>query len=235
MSVPEVTWRFWHHPVGMMAGHPLAGTLSRQGGSHMQRTDLAYLLVGVATAAERRARAAVETSAHITAAVAAPAVAAFEATPLAAPVRRRAAAVTDPLIADGRDDRRARPAQRRGGVGRVTSDALDSRALDAAVDRVLSSGAARRVDHDRDQPSGDRPTARQHARQPRRAALRRVRLMDSRFLDEIDHPAGGERGASPDRRHVSTSPEVRAALSRADHGPRPGRDGRRACAHGDRG
>jgi hypothetical protein len=178
----------------------------------MQRTDLAYLLVGVATAAERRVVAAVETGAHITAAVAAPAVAAFEATPLAAPVRRRANAVTDPLVADGRSITELARRAAENAVGRVTSDALDSRALDAAVDRVLSSGAARRVmtvviNH----PATDELFAGflNGSGVDRKAAQvmgsRLVDQMTSRLLesDEFRHVL----------RHVMTSPEVRIALS----------------------
>jgi hypothetical protein len=183
----------------------------------MQRTDLAYLLVGVSAAAERRARAAVGTSAHITAAVAAPAVAAFEATPFAAPIRRRAAAFTDPLVTDGRA---IAGLARRGvedAVGQVTSDALDSRALDAAVDRVLSSGAARRVvtvviNHPATDellagvlngPGVDRISA---------------RVMDSRLLDQLTTRLLESNEFRQVLHHVMTSPEVRIALSQQTAG-----------------
>jgi hypothetical protein len=183
----------------------------------MQRTDLAYLLVGVATAAERRARAAVETTAHITAAVAAPAVAAFEATPLAAPARRRTAAVTDPLVTDGRSVVGMARRTVEHAVGRVTSDALDSRALDAAVDRVLSSGVARRVvtvvvNHPATDellagvlngPGVDRITA---------------QVMGSRLLDQMTTRLLESDEFRQVLRHVMTSPEVRIALSQQTAG-----------------
>jgi hypothetical protein len=183
----------------------------------MQRTDLAYLLIGVSSAAERRARAAVGTSAHITAALAAPAVAAFEATPLAAPVKRRAAAVTDPLIADGESIVALTRRSVEEAVGQITSDALDSRALDAAVDRVLSSGAARRVvtlviNH----PATDQLLV-NTLDSP--AGLRFAgRLMDSRFLDEIVSRLVESEELRRIVAHVSTSPEVRAALSQQTSG-----------------
>jgi hypothetical protein len=178
----------------------------------MQRTDLAYLLVGVATAAERRVVAAVETSAHITAAVAAPAVAAFEATPLAAPVRRRANAVTDPLVADGRSITELARRAAENAVGRVTSDALDSRALDAAVDRVLSSGAARRVmtvviNH----PATDEL----FAGFLNGSGVDRIsaQVMGSRLVDQMTTRLLESDEFRHVLRHVMTSPEVRIALS----------------------
>jgi hypothetical protein len=178
----------------------------------MQRTDLAYLLVGVATAAERRTRAAVETSVHITAAVAAPAVAAFEATPLAAPVRRRAAGITDPLVADGHTVVELARRAVEHAVGRVTSDTLDSRALDAAVDRVLSSGAARRVvtvvlNH----PATDELLA----GVLNGPAVDRIsaRVMDSRLLDQLTTRMLESNEFRHVLRHVMSSPEVRLALS----------------------
>jgi hypothetical protein len=183
----------------------------------VQRTDLAYLLVGVASVAERRARAAVETGVVISAAVAAPAVAAFEATPLAAPVRRRAVAVSDPLVADGRGVVGLVRGAVEGAVGRVLSDALDSRALDAAVDRVLSSGAARRVvtvvlNHPAtdalvgdllDGPGVDRISA---------------RVMQSRLVDQLTSRLLESEEFGLVLRHVMSSPEVRVALSQQTAG-----------------
>ena len=183
----------------------------------MQRTDLAYLFVGVATVAERRARAAIGTSAQITAAVAAPAVAAFEATPFAAPVRRRAAAVADPIVADGRAIVGLARQTVENTIGRVTSDALDSRALDAAVDRVLLSGAARRVvtvvvNHPAtdelladllDGPGVDRISA---------------RVMGSRLIDQLTSRLLESEEFRQVLRHVMTSPEVRVALSQQTAG-----------------
>jgi hypothetical protein len=183
----------------------------------MQRTDLAYLLVGAASAAERRARSAVETSAHITAVAARPAVAAFEATPLARPVRRRAAEVTDPLVTDGRATVGIVRRSIEEAIGRVTSDALDSRALDAAVDRVLSSGAARRVmtvviNHPATDeiiagvlngPGVDRITA---------------QVMGSRLLDQMTTRMLESDEFRHVLRHVMTSPEVRIALSQQTAG-----------------
>ena len=183
----------------------------------MQRSDLAYLLVGVSAATQRRARAAVATGGHITAAVAAPAVAAFEATPLAAPVKRRAAAVTDPLVTDGHTIVALVRRTLEQAAGQVTTDALDSRALDAAVERVLSSGAARRlvtivVNH----PATDQLLV-NTLDSP--AGLRFAdRLMESRFLDEI---VSGLLESEELRRivaHVSVLPEVRAALSQQTTG-----------------
>ena len=183
----------------------------------MQRTDLAYLLVGAASAAERRARSALETSAHITAVVARPAVAAFEATPLARPVRRRAAEVADPLVSDGRATVGVVRLAIEEAIGRVTSDALDSRALDAAVDRVLSSGAARRVmtvviNHPAtdeiiagvlNRPGVDRITA---------------QVMGSRLLDQMTTRMLESDEFRHVLRHVMTSPEVRIALSQQTAG-----------------
>jgi hypothetical protein len=183
----------------------------------MQRSDFAYLLIGVSSAAERRARAAVQTSVHITTALASPAVAAFEATPLAGPIKRRAAAVTDPLIADGETIVALTRRTVEEAIGQVTSDALDSKALDGAVDRVLSSGAARRIvtiviNHPAtdqllintlDSPAGQRFAA---------------RLMDSRFLDELVSRLLESEELRRIVAHVSTSPEVRAALSQQTTG-----------------
>jgi hypothetical protein len=183
----------------------------------MQRIDLAYLLVGVSTTAERRVRATVGTGAHIAATIATPAVAAFEATPLAAPVRRRAAAVVDPLVADGRTIAGLARRTVEDAVGRITSDALDSRALDAAVDRVLSSGAARRVvtvviNHPAtdellgellDGPGVDRISA---------------RVMESRLIDQLTSRLLESEEFGLVLRHVMTSPEVRVALSQQTSG-----------------
>jgi hypothetical protein len=183
----------------------------------MQRNDLAYLFVGVASAAERRARATVETSAHIAAAMATPAVAVFEATPLARPVRRRTAEVSDPLVADGRATVGVVRRSIEEAVGRVTSDALDSRALDAAVDRVLSSGVARRVvtvvfNHPATDvllagvlngPGVDRITA---------------QVMGSRMLDQLTTRLLESNEFRQVLRHVMTSPEVRIALSQQTAG-----------------
>jgi hypothetical protein len=183
----------------------------------VQRTDLAYLLVGVASAAERRARAAAATSAHIAGAVATPAVAAVEATPLAAPVRRRAASVTDPLIADGRAVVELTRRTIENAVGRIASDALDSRALDAAVERVLSSGAARRVvtiviNH----PATDELLANALDGQ----GIDRVigRVMDSRLLDQLTSRLLESEEFGRVLRHVTSSPELRAALSQQTAG-----------------
>ena len=161
----------------------------------MQRTDLAYLLVGVATAAERRARAAVETSAHITAAVAAPAVAAFEATPLAAPVRRRAVGIADPLVADGQGGRRTRPADRRtrgrtGHLGRARLPSVGRGRGSRAVER---RGPPRR--HGRDQPSGDRRTARRRPRRARGGSHHRPGDGQP-AARPADHPDAGEQRVS---------------------------------------
>ena len=102
-------------------------------------------------------------------------------------------------------------------VGQITSDALDSRALDAAVDRVLSSGAARRlvtivINH----PATDQLLV-NTPRQPRRPTVRGS--ADGQPIPRRDRlPAARERGASPDRRPRQTSPEVRAALSQQTSG-----------------
>ena len=183
----------------------------------VQRTDLAYLLVGVASAAERRARTAAATSVHIAGAVAAPAVSVVEATPLAAPVRRRAAGVTDPLVADGRAVVELTRRAIENAVGRIASDALDSRALDAAVERVLSSGAARRVvtiviNH----PATDELLANALDGQ----GIDRVigRVMDSRLLDQLTSRLLESEEFGRVLRHVTTSPELRAALSQQTAG-----------------
>jgi hypothetical protein len=226
----------------------------------VQRTDLAYLLLGAADAAQRRARAAVGTTVHVAAAVAAPAVAAVDATPLGAPVRRRAAALTDPLVADGRSITGLARRTVDDGVRRITSEALDSTVLDAAVARVLSSGAVRRVvtvviNH----PATDALMA--DALNGPAVDQTVTRVMQSRLVDEltdqlvtavVNHPATDRvisdvlDGSQTDRivarvmesrlfdelitqlleseelrrlvAHVSTSPEVRAALSQQTAG-----------------
>jgi hypothetical protein len=184
----------------------------------VQRSDLAYLLVGVASVAERRARVVVGAGVQVTGVVVvAPVVAAFDATPFAAPVRRRVAGVADPLVVDGRGVvglvRRAVEDV----VGRVTSDALDSRALDAAVERVLSSGAARRVvtvvlNHPAtdalvgdllDGPGVDRLSA---------------RVMQSRLVDQLTSRLLESEEFGLVLRHVMSSPEVRVALSQQTAG-----------------
>ena len=183
----------------------------------MRPFDLPYLLVGAGTSAGRRAQSTIATGARISAAVAAPAVAAFDATPLAAPVRRRASAVADPLVADGhtvvgRAQRAVEDALRR-----VIAETLDSGMLDAAVERALSSGAARRVvtiviNHPAtdellantlDSPAADRFAA---------------RLMDSRFLDELTSRLLESDELRRLVAHISTSPEMRAALSQQTAG-----------------
>jgi hypothetical protein len=189
----------------------------RSGTGPVRRFDLPYLLVGVGTAAGRRAQSTLATGARIGAAVTAPAVAAFEATPLAAPVRRRTAAVADPLVADGRAVVELARQTVEQAVGRVTSDALDSRALDAAVDRVLSSGAARRVvtvviNHPAtdelltnalDGPGIDRVVA---------------RVMDSRLLDQLTSRVLESDEFRQVLRYITSSPELRAALSQQTAG-----------------
>jgi hypothetical protein len=183
----------------------------------VRRLDLPYLLVGVGTATGRRALSTIATGARIGAAVTAPAVAVFEATPLAAPVRRRSTAVADPLVADGRAAvaLAQRTAEQR--LGRITSDALDSRALDAAVDRVLSSGAVRRVvtvvithpatdellSNVLDGPGIDRVVA---------------RVMDSRLLDQMTTRLLQSEEFRQVLRHITTSPELRAALTQQTAG-----------------
>jgi hypothetical protein len=183
----------------------------------VQRTDFAYLLVGLATVAERRVRAAAGTGVHITAAVAAPAVAVIEATPFARPVRRRGAAVTDPLVSEGRAIAGLVRRTVEDAVGRITSEALDSRALDAAVDRVLTSGAARRVvtvviNHPAtdallaemlDGPAVDRISA---------------RVMDSRLVDQLTSQLLESEELRLVLQHVMTSPEVRVALTQQTAG-----------------
>jgi hypothetical protein len=183
----------------------------------VRRFDLPYLLVGVGTAAGRRAQSTVVTSARIGAAVAAPAVAAFEATPLAAPVRRRTTAVTDPFVADGRAVTELARRAVEDAMRRLTIDTLDSGMLDAAVERVLSSGAANRmvtivINHPAtnallantlDSPAGERF-----------ADL----LMQSRFFDEIVSRLLESEELRRIVAHVSTSPEVRAALSQQTTG-----------------
>jgi hypothetical protein len=200
-----------------MGGHPSPRYASRRDLITVQRTDLAYLLVGAAAATERRARAAVGTTAHIAAAVAAPAVAAVEATPLAAPLRRRTAAVTDPLVADGHAVVELARRTVENAIRRLTAETLDSTVIDAAVERVLTSGAARRVvtiviNHPAtdellantlDSPAVDRFAA---------------RVMDSRLLDDITTRLLESDELRRIVAHVSTSPEVRAALSQQTTG-----------------
>ena len=183
----------------------------------MQRSDFAYLIVGVATAAERRVRVAAGTGVHITAAVTRPAVAVIEATPLGRPVRRRAVTVTDPFVAEGRAIVALARRTVEDALGRITSDALDSRALDAAVDRVLSSGAARRVvtvviNHPAtddllaeilDGPGVDRISA---------------RVMDSRLIDQLTSQLLESDELRLVLQHVMTSPEVRVALTQQTAG-----------------
>jgi hypothetical protein len=183
----------------------------------VRRIDLPYLLVGVGTAAGRRALSTVATGAHIGAAVSGPAVAAFEATPLARPVKRRTIAVADPLVADGRTTVALAQRTLEQAVGRITSDALDSRALDAAVDRVLSSGAARRVvtvviNHPAtdellnsalDGPGLDRVVG---------------RVMDSRLLEQLTTRLLRSDEFQQVLRAVTTSPELRAALTQQTAG-----------------
>jgi hypothetical protein len=226
----------------------------------VQRSDLAYLLLGAADAAQRRARAVAGTGVHVAVAVTAPAVAAVDATPLGAPLRRRAAALTDPLVADGRSVTGLARRTVEDSLQRATSEALDSTVVDAAVTRVLSSGAVRRVvtvviNH----PATDELVA-EALNGP--AVDRTVaRVMQSRMVDEltdqlvtavVNHPATDRvitdvlDGPQTDRiiarvmesrlidelisqllaseelrrlvAHISTSPEVRAALSRQTAG-----------------
>ncbi len=226
----------------------------------MLRSELAYALVGVADAAQRRARVTAGTTVQIAVTITAPAVAAVDATPLGAPVRRRAARVTDPLVADGRSIIALGQRTVEDVTRRIVSEALDSTALDAAVARVLSSGAVRRVamiviNH----PTTDELVA-DALNGP--AVDRTVeRVMESRLVDEltaqligsvVNHPAT-ERvisdvldGPETDRlvarvmesrlvdelvtqllqsdelrrlvAQISTSPEVRAALSQQTAG-----------------
>lgn len=226
----------------------------------MQPNDIAYLLLGVADAGQRRARATVATTAHIAATVSAPAVAAVEATPLARPIRRGAAAITDPLVADGRALADVSRRALEDALRRITTEALDSTALDRAVDRVLSSGAARRVvtvvvNH----PAVDELIA--GALNGPAVDRTVTRVMQSRLVDElttqlvadvVNHPATDRvmtdvlDGPATDRivarvmesrlvdelisqllesdelrrlvGHISTSPEVRAALSQQTAG-----------------
>ena len=226
----------------------------------MHRNDLAYLLLGTADAAQRRARAAVGTTVQIATAVAAPAVAAVDATPLGAPLRRRAAAVTDPLVADGRSVTSLTRHTIEDGLRQLTSEALNSTVIDAAVARVLSSGAVRRVvtvvvTHPATDalvadalngPAVDRTVAR--VMQSRMAdeltdqlvtavvnhpATDRListvldgpetdrlvaRVMESRLLDELITQLLASEELRRLGAHISTSPEVRAALSQQTAG-----------------
>jgi hypothetical protein len=183
----------------------------------VQRSDFAYLLVGVASVAERRGRAVVGVGAQVTGVVVAPVVAAFDATPLAVPVRRRVAGVADPLVVDGRGVVGLVRRVVEDAVGRVASDVLDSRALDGAVERVLSSGVARRVvtvvvNHPAtdalvgdllDGPGVDRLSA---------------RVMQSRLVDQLTSRLLESEEFGLVLRHVMGSPEVRVALSQQTAG-----------------
>ena len=201
----------------------------------MQRTDLAYLFVGVSAVAERRARAAVATGAHITAAVAAPAVAAIRGDA----VRRADQAPRGGGRRSARrrwpDDRRARPADRRGG-GRTGH--LRRPGLQGAWMRpwTACSPAARPVAWSRSRSTIRRPTSCSSSILDSPAGQRfAAQLMDSRLLDELVTRLLESEELRRSVAHVSTSPEVRAALSQQTVGPCPGRDGRRARAHCDRG
>jgi hypothetical protein len=183
----------------------------------VQRSDLGFLVVGVAAVAERRARGVVGVGVRVSGVVVAPVVAAFEATPLAVPVRRGVSGVADPLVVDGRGVVGVVRGVVERAVGRVLSDGLDSRALDAAVDRVLSSGAARRVvavvvNHPAtdalvgdllDGPGVDRLSA---------------RVMESRLLDQLTSRLLESEEFGLVLRHVMGSPEVRVALSQQTSG-----------------
>jgi hypothetical protein len=181
----------------------------------VQRAPLPFVLLGMAAAGERGSRAVLSVGARA-AGVATRPVTLVWGSPLASPVRERAAGAADGLARDGREllartGARARATSAEA-LGRI-EDRLDSSDLvDQAIDRVLGSGAFDRIitgaiNHPAtealvvnmlDEPGLDRLM---------------TRVMESRLVDELTAQLLGSDEMQAVLDYVTRSPELRAALA----------------------
>jgi hypothetical protein len=110
----------------------------------MERSDVPYLLVGAAAAAQRRSAAALGLAFRATEIAAAPAVLVWRSPP-AGPVRRRASEVTVALTEDGRQTVISSREAAGGVVRRVGTEVSQSGVVEDAVDRLIAAGVIERI------------------------------------------------------------------------------------------
>lgn len=196
------------HPAGVRSAHP-TGREDTLG--FVERSDVPYLLLGATAAAERRSRGFVSLGVRVAGVAVAPAALAWQS-PLAAPLRRRAADASATLTFDGRR-RRETAAVTAGYRVRVLGERiLRSGVVDEVIDRLLTTGAFDHVvtvviNHPAteamitsafDDPGVDRLIA---------------SILDSRLIDEVTARLLDSDEMRLILDHVTRSPELRAALA----------------------
>ena len=180
-----------------------------------QPATLAYLLVGAAAAAERRARAGMSAGARA-ASVAAWPVEQVWRSPLGGPLRRRAGQASAVFEADGRElVRHSRDRARSAAtilLQRLGDDLVRSGLTDELVDRLLSTGA---FDHVVTVVINHPATEAMIAGALDDPGLDRLitRVMDSRLIDELTARLLESEELALVLDYVTRSPELRAALA----------------------
>jgi hypothetical protein len=185
-----------------------------------QPPPLRFVALGLAAASERRTRAVVSVGVRAAGVATWPATQVWRS-PMAAPIRGRAASAANGLARDGQDlATRSRAGARDAGaqaIRRLEAELERSGAIDEILDRVLSSGAFDRiiavvVNHPAtealvanvlDEPGMDRLI---------------TRVMDSRLVDEITAQLLASEELQMVLEYVTRSPELRAALARQTAG-----------------
>ncbi len=180
----------------------------------MERADFAYLVLGVAAAAEHRSRGVRAMGARTVDLATRPAALVWRS-PVAAPLRGRAAVIATSLDRDGREfaarsGARARRATEP--LGALADRLLAAGLADEVVERLLATGALDRmitvalnhpatdalVANALDEPGLDRLVA---------------RVMDSRLVDDIVDRLLASDELQRVLDYVTHSPELRAALA----------------------
>jgi hypothetical protein len=185
----------------------------------VERANLAYLLLGAAAAAEARSHGLLSTGAKTAQLASRPAALVWRS-PIAAPVRHRAAGVGSTLERDGRAlaaRMKTRSRQAADTIGGYTDELLAAGIADDIVARLLATGALDRmitvainhpatdelVANTLDDPAMDRLVA---------------RVMDSRVVDDVVARLLESEELQQILDYVTRSPELRAALAHQTYG-----------------
>ena len=180
-----------------------------------QPASLRFVALGLAAAGERRTRAAVSVGVRAAGVAAWPAAQVWRS-PLAAPVRGRAASAANGLARDGRElTERTQASAREAGAAtarRLEDELSRSGVIDEVLDRLLSSGAFDRVmtfvvNH----PATEALVA-QVIDEPGMDRLI-TRVMDSRLVDDVTAQLLASEELQLVLEYITRSPELRAALA----------------------
>jgi hypothetical protein len=200
-----------YHPIKVRSAHLRTANIE----SSVETAPLRFVVLGLAAVGERRSRAVVSAGLRVAGVAVWPA-ARFWGSPLASPIRHRAADAASDLARDGRElSKRTRESGRAAGaeaLRRLEAQLAGSELVDRAIDRALTSGAFDRIvtvviNHPAtnalvanvlDEPGLDRLI---------------TQVMESRLIDELTAQLLVSDEMQLVLEYITRSPELRAALA----------------------